>query len=162
MSDQGNQHNNGPHQDQVLDNPSVLCLTMWTTNQIRFGVGLINSLNRLFMNRVGLFFFPFFPSSDLDSLRSSRSKYKASTTTKKQFFFSTLRPKTELIYPQKIKQKRTEGRRSLINCTAFFQFLFFLFFTTVSRHLEPLKFVIREHSPMMSESATYYSVVFCR
>ena len=24
LSDQGNQHNNGPHQDQIFDNPSAL------------------------------------------------------------------------------------------------------------------------------------------
>ena len=34
MSDQGNQHNKGPHQDQIFDNPSALCLASWTKNRI--------------------------------------------------------------------------------------------------------------------------------
>ena len=25
----GNQHNNGPHQDHVFDNPSAPCLALW-------------------------------------------------------------------------------------------------------------------------------------
>ena len=106
--DQGNQHNNGPHQDQILDKPSVLCLTMLATNQIRFGVGLIDSPNRLFMNGTGLFFFP---------------------STINYFFFGHFDLKlSELIYPQNMKQKRKEGRRSLLNnCTAFFQFFVFIF-----------------------------------
>ena len=131
VSDQGDQHNNGPH--QIFDNPSALCLTMWATNQIRFGVGRIDSPDKLFMDGVGLVFFPLFPSSDWVSLRSSRSKYKASTIN--NFFlllFSTLRAKTvwiNLSYKKKkkkkkkkkMKQKIKEGRRSLlINCTAFF------------------------------------------
>ena len=28
LSDLGNQHNNGPHQDQIFDNPSALCLAL--------------------------------------------------------------------------------------------------------------------------------------
>ena len=36
VSDQGNQHNNGPHQDQIFDNPSVLCLALWAKNWIQF------------------------------------------------------------------------------------------------------------------------------
>ena len=28
MSDLGNQHNNGPHQDQIFDNPAALCLAL--------------------------------------------------------------------------------------------------------------------------------------
>ena len=29
VSDLGSQHNNGPHQDQILDNPSAVCLILW-------------------------------------------------------------------------------------------------------------------------------------
>ena len=38
MSDQGNQHNNknGPHQDQIFNNPSALCLALWAKYQIQF------------------------------------------------------------------------------------------------------------------------------
>ena len=39
MSDQGNQHNNGPHQDPIFDNPSALCLAVWAKNQIPLGGG---------------------------------------------------------------------------------------------------------------------------
>ena len=39
VSDQGNQHNNGPHQDQIFDNPSALCLVLWSKNRIQLGVG---------------------------------------------------------------------------------------------------------------------------
>ena len=37
MSDQGNQHNNGPHQDKIFDNPAALCLALWAKNRIRPG-----------------------------------------------------------------------------------------------------------------------------
>ena len=33
-SDLGNQHNNGPHQDQIFDNPAALCLALWDNNLI--------------------------------------------------------------------------------------------------------------------------------
>ena len=33
-------HNNGPHQDQIFDNPSALCLAVWTKNQIGGGGGV--------------------------------------------------------------------------------------------------------------------------
>ena len=169
VSDQGDQHNNGPH--QILDNPSALCLTMWATNQIRFGVGRIDSPDKLFMNGVGLIFSPLFPSSDWVSLRSSRSKYKASTITPFFlflffFFFSTLRSKTVWINLSSKKKTKKNRRKKIVVHQLhrfLFSFFFFLFFlTTVSRRLEPLKFISREHSPMLSESATYYSVVFCR
>ena len=40
MSDLGNQLNNGPHKDQIFDNPSALCLALWAKNQIQLlGVG---------------------------------------------------------------------------------------------------------------------------
>ena len=45
VSDLGNQHSNGPHQDQIFDNPSTLCLAMWAKNQIRLGGA--DSPNRL-------------------------------------------------------------------------------------------------------------------
>ena len=37
VSDLGNQHNNGPHQDRVSGNPSALCLALWAKNRIRLG-----------------------------------------------------------------------------------------------------------------------------
>ena len=39
VSDQDNQHNNGPHQEQIFDNPSALCLALWAKNRIRLGGG---------------------------------------------------------------------------------------------------------------------------
>ena len=35
MSDQDNQHNNGPHQDKIVDNPSALCLALWAKHRIQ-------------------------------------------------------------------------------------------------------------------------------
>ena len=37
VSDQGNQHNNGPHQDQIFDNHSAFCLALWAKNWIWLG-----------------------------------------------------------------------------------------------------------------------------
>ena len=34
MSDLGNQHNNGPHQDQIFDIPSAHCLALWAKNRM--------------------------------------------------------------------------------------------------------------------------------
>ena len=39
VSDQGNQHNNGPHQDQIFGNSSILCLVLWAENLIRLEGG---------------------------------------------------------------------------------------------------------------------------
>ena len=43
MTDRPYQHNNGPRQDQIVDNPSALCLALWAKNRIkwvaRWGVG---------------------------------------------------------------------------------------------------------------------------
>ena len=56
VSDQGNQNNNGPHQDQIFDNLSALCFALWAKNRIRFleGVGTDapNAPNKLFMKCV--------------------------------------------------------------------------------------------------------------
>ena len=62
---------------------------------------------------------------------------------------------------KKKKKERERKRESVlrIKCRTFFQFCFL---TKDSRHLEPLRFISREHCPMMSESATYYQVLFCR
>ena len=52
VSDLGNQRNNGPHQDQILDNPPALCLALWAKNWIRLcggGGGGPEVPNRLFM-----------------------------------------------------------------------------------------------------------------
>ena len=38
VSGHGNQRDNGPHQDQIFDNPSALCLALWAKNQIWLGV----------------------------------------------------------------------------------------------------------------------------
>ena len=74
MSGQGNQHNNGPHQDQIFDNPSALCLALWAKNQIWLGVcvcvcvcvgggggggGGTDTPNKLFMQGVQLSVSPF-------------------------------------------------------------------------------------------------------
>ena len=90
VCDQGNQHNNGPHQDLIFDNPAALCLALWA--KIRLGLGMesggggegrvggTNVPNGLFMKGVGLY-----PSSSsfcpwcLLCLRSFRSKYNIST-----------------------------------------------------------------------------------
>ena len=106
VSDQGNQHNHGPHQDQILDNPSVLCLAPWALNWLSTsgfiwffyyyyfvyffggvgvggggggGQGKTNAPSSLFMKGVGhsLSLFFFLPS-DLLCLRFSRSEYNAS------------------------------------------------------------------------------------
>ena len=42
MSDLGNQHNNGPHQDQIFDNPSALCLALWAKNRMAKGGGVVS------------------------------------------------------------------------------------------------------------------------
>ena len=62
LSDQGNQHNNGPYQDQILDNPSALCLALWAKNRTWLGEGGggTDAPNRLFMKGVRLSVFPFF------------------------------------------------------------------------------------------------------
>ena len=46
-------HNNGPHQDQIFDNPSALCLAMWAKNRIRLKEGT-DAPNRLFTKGVQL------------------------------------------------------------------------------------------------------------
>ena len=56
------------------------------------GGGGTDAPNRLFMKGVRLSVFPFFPVSDLLCLRSSRSKYNASTVNC-LLVFSTLQPK---------------------------------------------------------------------
>ena len=100
VSDQDNQHNNGPHQEQIFDNPSALCLALWAKNRIRLGGGgegggRTDAPNRLFMKEV-------LHSdsiknktnkrkqkilSDLLCLKSSRSKYNASTINYLLVFF---------------------------------------------------------------------------
>ena len=104
MSDQGIQHNKCPQQDQIFDNPSALCLALWAKNRIRFRVGgmggggggvvmhPIGSLRRQY----DFLSLHFFSPSDLHCLRSSRSKYNASTINY-FFFYSTLRPKIIII-----------------------------------------------------------------
>ena len=91
VSDLGNQYNNGPHQDQIFDNSSSVCLALWA--KIRFGWGWkvgegggkgggggTNVPNGPFMKGVGLY-----PSSSsfcpwcLLCLRSFGSKYNTST-----------------------------------------------------------------------------------
>ena len=47
VSDQGNQHNNGPHQDQIFDNLSAFCLAVWAKHRIRFRVGLMHPIGSL-------------------------------------------------------------------------------------------------------------------
>ena len=84
VSDLGNQHNNGHHQDQIFDNPMALCLALWTINRIGlgwgdkggwgWGGGRTDAPNRLFMKGVALSL-----PSDLLRWMSSRSKYNAST-----------------------------------------------------------------------------------
>ena len=36
----GNQHNNGPYQDQIFDYPSPLCLALWAKIRWRWGWGV--------------------------------------------------------------------------------------------------------------------------
>ena len=83
-----------PHQDQIFDNHSALCLALLTKHWIQLGGGGggNDAPNRLFMKGVRLSVFPFFPVSDLLCLRSSRSKYNASTINC-LLVFSTLQPK---------------------------------------------------------------------
>ena len=57
VSDLGNQHNNGPHQDQIFDNPSALCLALVPQNRIRLRRGLMHSF---YEGSRTLYFF-FFP-----------------------------------------------------------------------------------------------------
>ena len=59
------------------------------------------------------------------------------------------------------KKGKKKEEDLLISCRTSFQFLFFVL-SKVSGRLEPLRFVIQEHSPMLSEAAWYKSVVFCR
>ena len=71
-------HNNGPHQDQVFDNPTALCLALGKRKSDSALVGT-DAPNRLFMKGVGTSFYP------PDLFRSSRPKYKASTIS--YFYF---------------------------------------------------------------------------
>ena len=57
MADLGNQHNNGPHQDQDFDNPAVL-LALWAKHWIWLQGRETEAPNRLVMR--GIFFPPFF------------------------------------------------------------------------------------------------------
>ena len=93
VSDQGNQHNNGPHQDQIFDNPSVLCLALWAKNWIQFWL-----LGGLFISLLREYDFRSFclsnknnknknPVLNLLCLRSSRSKYNTSTINYWLVFF---------------------------------------------------------------------------
>ena len=65
----GNRHNNGPHQDQIVDNPISLCSTFWAKTRIRLelaragreggelgkgGGGGTDAPNRLVVKGVGL------------------------------------------------------------------------------------------------------------
>ena len=88
-----------PHQDQVFDNPSALCLALWARHQIWHGGGGggggggTDTHKRLFM--LGTYFFNllfiFLSSpSDLLCLRSFRCKYNASTINYLLVFFYTL------------------------------------------------------------------------
>ena len=64
VSDQGNQHNNGSHQDQIFDNPSALCLAPWAKHRIQLGGGGgggTDAPNVLFMKLVRLSVSPLFP-----------------------------------------------------------------------------------------------------
>ena len=91
VSDSGNQHNNGPYQAKIFDNPSAPCLALCAKNQVKLcpqsaPYGGSKTLSSLF------FFFP----SDLLSLRSSRSEYTASTINY-LLAFSILQPKQILL-----------------------------------------------------------------
>ena len=77
VSDLGNRHNNGPHQDQIFHNPSALCSAVLAKNWIWLHGGLMRptgSLQREWDSLFSFFFFLFCPLN-LPYLRSSRSKY---------------------------------------------------------------------------------------
>ena len=89
MSDLGNQHNNGPHQDQTFDNPSAICLALWAKDRFRLR-DVTDALNSFFTKGVVFFlsFFKFFfiTPSDLLCLRSPRSKCNAAAINYLLFF----------------------------------------------------------------------------
>ena len=41
LSDLGNQHNNGAHQDQIWSNLSALCIALWAKKLMWLGVGVV-------------------------------------------------------------------------------------------------------------------------
>ena len=99
-ADQGNQHNNGPHQDQIFDNPSSLCLTLWLNPpKICSSWGRADAPSRLFTKGVGLslHFFVFFhrPIYSVYGLPFT-VRHNATTITLPSFLFffpfPTLRP----------------------------------------------------------------------
>ena len=83
MLDLVNQHNNGPRQGQIFDNPVALCLALWAKTQIRLEGGGGGGPN-LFMKGVGLFspsvssfFFPdlnVIPQQSITCFTTLRSK----------------------------------------------------------------------------------------
>ena len=98
--DLGNQHNNGPHQDQIFDNPSSLCLTLWLNPpKICSSWGRADAPSRLFTKGVGLslHFFVFFhrPIYSVYGLPFT-VRHNATTITLPSFLFffpfPTLRP----------------------------------------------------------------------
>ena len=57
ISDLGNQHSDGPHQDQIFNNPAALCLVLWAKKQKGFNSRKgTHAPSRLFMKGVELAF----------------------------------------------------------------------------------------------------------
>ena len=84
VSDLGNQHNNGPHQDQIFDNPSALCLALWAKTRIRLRWGRgegeeLMHLIALYEGSRTYFSLCISPLHIQPVLRSSRSERNAST-----------------------------------------------------------------------------------
>ena len=68
--DLGNEHDNGPHQDQIFDNLAVHCLALRSKNLIQLLEGLMHLTGSSWREYTSLIFLNF---------RSSRSKYSVST-----------------------------------------------------------------------------------
>ena len=75
VSDLGNQHHNGSHQDQIFVNLSALCLALWAKNRTVLLGALEHPTGAL---REQDFFF--LPTLGRLCLRSSRSEYNASNS----------------------------------------------------------------------------------
>ena len=61
VSDVGNQYHNGPQQDQIFDNISAPCLTLWAKHRIQFQGGLMHTKGSLWKEYDSLLFLSLSP-----------------------------------------------------------------------------------------------------
>ena len=88
VSDPGNQHNNGPHQDQISDKPSALCLVLRDKIRIQLQAGPMHQTGSLWKEERNLsFFIPPPPNQIWSTCNASTINYLITCC------FSTLQPK---------------------------------------------------------------------